>query len=73
MVVFGRYEVRYRTKCRRATCRCSSFNARRGSPRRRTYYPDPDVAFKFDFVHESNKSDVVHAPWRVNLGVGWWF
>ncbi len=38
-----------------------------------TYYPDPDVAFKMDFVQERNKSSVVNAPWRVNLGVGWWF
>lgn len=38
-----------------------------------TYFPDPDVAFKFDFVKERNKSGVVTAPWRVNLGVGWWF
>ena len=38
-----------------------------------TYFPDPDVAFKFDVVRERNKSSVVHAPWRVNLGVGWWF
>ena len=38
-----------------------------------TYYPDPDVAFKMDFSHERNKSSVVNAPWRINLGVGWWF
>jgi hypothetical protein len=38
-----------------------------------TYFPDPDVAFKFDVVQEQNKSSVVNAPWRVNLGVGWWF
>jgi hypothetical protein len=31
------------------------------------------VAFKMDFVQERNKSSVVNAPWRVNLGVGWWF
>ena len=38
-----------------------------------TYFPDPDVAFKFDFVQERNKSSAVNAPWRVNFGVGWWF
>jgi hypothetical protein len=38
-----------------------------------TYFPDPDVAFKVDFVTERNKSSVVHAPWRANFGVGWWF
>jgi hypothetical protein len=38
-----------------------------------TYFPDPDVAFKFDVSQERNKSSLVNAPWRVNLGVGWWF
>jgi hypothetical protein len=38
-----------------------------------TYYPDPDVAFKFDVSRERNKSDGVRGPWRVNFGVGWWF
>lgn len=38
-----------------------------------TYYPDPDVAFKVDFVRERNKSSVVQAPWQLNMGVGWWF
>jgi hypothetical protein len=38
-----------------------------------TYYPDPDVAFKFDVIKERNKSSVVNAPWRMNVGVGWWF
>jgi hypothetical protein len=38
-----------------------------------TYFPDPDVAFKMDVQQEFNKSTVVTAPWRVNVGVGWWF
>lgn len=38
-----------------------------------TYYPDPDVAFKLDFIQERNKSNVVNAPWRINAGVAWWF
>ncbi len=38
-----------------------------------TYFPDPDVAFKLDFIQERNKSSVVDAPWRINAGVGWWF
>ena len=38
-----------------------------------TYFPDPDVAFKFDVVRERNKSSVVNAPWKLNFGVGWWF
>ncbi len=38
-----------------------------------TYYPDPDVAFKFDVVRARNKSGVVRAPWQINAGIGWWF
>ena len=38
-----------------------------------TYYPDPDVAFKMDVVKEHNRSAIVRASWRVNVGVGWWF
>ncbi|MGH9661440.1 MAG: hypothetical protein ACRD96_23035 [Bryobacteraceae bacterium] len=38
-----------------------------------TYFPDPDVAFKWDVVWEQNKSEVVRAPWSMNFGVGWWF
>jgi hypothetical protein len=38
-----------------------------------TYFPDPDVAYKFDVSREFNKSEDVRGPWRVNFGVGWWF
>jgi hypothetical protein len=38
-----------------------------------TYFPDPDVAFKFDVSREYNKSEGVRGPWRMNFGVGWWF
>ena len=38
-----------------------------------TYYPDPDVAFKADYVRERNKSSAVQAPWQINVGIGWWF
>lgn len=38
-----------------------------------TYYPDPDVAFKFDYVRERNKSSFIQAPWQINAGIGWWF
>ena len=38
-----------------------------------TYFPDPDVAFKFDVSRERNRSEGVRGPWRVNFGVGWWF
>ena len=38
-----------------------------------TYYPDPDVAVKFDYIHQRNESDVIDAPDSVNVGLGWWF
>jgi hypothetical protein len=38
-----------------------------------TYWVDPDVAIKFDYSHVRNQSDVVPAPRRVNIGLGWWF
>jgi hypothetical protein len=73
VVVFGRYEL-FDTQNRMPAgyqpleaFRRSAFVA--GA----TYYPDPDVAFKFDVVRERNKSSVVRAPWQINAGVGWWF
>ncbi len=38
-----------------------------------TYYPDPDVAVKFDYSIVRNQSSVVEAPNSLNLGLGWWF
>jgi hypothetical protein len=38
-----------------------------------TYYPDPDVAVKIDYVHVRNQSGIVRAPRGVNIGLGWWF
>jgi len=38
-----------------------------------TYWPDPDVAVKVDYVIARNRSDVVTAPNSFNLGLGWWF
>ncbi len=38
-----------------------------------TYYPDPDVAVKFDYVRQRNQSGVIEAPDSVNVGLGWWF
>ncbi len=38
-----------------------------------TYYPDPDVAVKFDYVFLQNRSDIIRAPNSFNLGLGWWF
>jgi len=38
-----------------------------------TYYPDPDVAVKVDYVVQRNQSSVVKAPNSFNVGLGWWF
>ena len=38
-----------------------------------TYYPDPDVAVKVDFVRLRNQSSVIDSPHSVNVGLGWWF
>ncbi len=38
-----------------------------------TYYPDPDVAVKADFVRQRNQSGVVKSPNSFNVGLGWWF
>ena len=38
-----------------------------------TYYPDPDVAVKVDYVRLRNQSDVIRAPHSFNVGLGWWF
>ena len=38
-----------------------------------TYFPDPDVAVKLDFVRQSNRSGFISSPSSFNLGLGWWF
>jgi hypothetical protein len=38
-----------------------------------TYWPDPDVSVKVDYVASRNQSAVVAAPNSFNLGLGWWF
>jgi hypothetical protein len=38
-----------------------------------TYYPDPDIAVKADFVKLRNQSSVVKARNSFNVGLGWWF
>ena len=38
-----------------------------------TYWPDPDVAVKLDYIVARNKSEVVPAPNSFNVGLGWWF
>ena len=38
-----------------------------------TYYPDPDIAVKADFVQLRNQSNVVKSRNSFNVGLGWWF
>lgn len=38
-----------------------------------TWWPEPDIAIKIDYVHQTNKSAVVKAPNAFNIGIGWWF
>jgi hypothetical protein len=38
-----------------------------------TFKPNADVAVKFDYVFQRNRSAVVRPVDGVNLGIGWWF
>lgn len=38
-----------------------------------TYYPEPDVAIKFDYSILRNESLVIKANNSFNVGLGWWF
>ena len=38
-----------------------------------TYWPDPDVAVKFDYSAVRSRSSVLKAPDSLNVGLGWWF
>ena len=38
-----------------------------------TYYPDPDIAIKADYVRLRNQSGLVPQRHFVNVGLGWWF
>ena len=38
-----------------------------------TYYPDPDIAVKIDYVWQRNAGGVIKAPNSFNVGLGWWF
>jgi hypothetical protein len=38
-----------------------------------TYWPDPDIAVKMDYIVARSRSGVVTAPNSFNLGLGWWF
>ena len=73
VVVFGRYELfDTQNKMPEGFLPLQEFQ-RKALVIGATYFPDSDVAFKFDVVRERNKSDFVRAPWQINVGVGWWF
>jgi DtxR family Mn-dependent transcriptional regulator len=38
-----------------------------------TYWPDPDIAVKFDYSIVRSRSTVIQAPDSLNVGLGWWF
>ncbi len=38
-----------------------------------TYYPDPDIAVKADYVQLRNQGGLVPTRHTVNIGLGWWF
>jgi hypothetical protein len=38
-----------------------------------TYFPEPDVALKFDYSVLRNQSRFIRARNSLNLGIGWWF
>jgi DtxR family transcriptional regulator, Mn-dependent transcriptional regulator len=38
-----------------------------------TYYPDPDVAVKADYIYLRNQSGVFANRRLFNVGIGWWF
>jgi len=73
VMVFGRYEIFDTQNKMPEGYQPIEFLRRSAFTTGVTYYPDPDVAFKMDFIQERNKSSVVDAPWRINAGVGWWF
>ena len=37
------------------------------------YWPDPDIAVKFDYSLVRNRSTVIEAPNVFSVGLGWWF
>jgi hypothetical protein len=38
-----------------------------------SYFPDPDVAVKVDYIVQRNQSGIVKSPNSFNVGLGWWF
>ena len=38
-----------------------------------TYWPEPDIAVKVDYVIQRSQSTVITARNAFNVGLGWWF
>ena len=38
-----------------------------------TYFPEPDIAVKVDYVRLANQSGIVKTSHGLNVGLGWWF
>lgn len=38
-----------------------------------TYFPDPDIALKTDYIHLRNQSGLFANRHLFNIGLGWWF
>ena len=38
-----------------------------------TYWPDPDIALKFDYSVVRSQSSTIKTPNSFNIGLGWWF
>ena len=73
LVVFARYEdfdTQYRMPA--GTVPLTQFD-RRAWVAGLTYYPDPDVAVKLDWVRIDNASGLYASQRQINLGLGWWF
>ena len=73
VIVFGRYE-KYNTQQRMPAgyVPLAQFN-RSSWVLGATFKPNPDVAFKFDYVFNRNASSVVPPLNGMNFGIGWWF
>jgi hypothetical protein len=73
IILFGRYE-RYNTQQRmpQGFVPLPQFN-RSSWVTGVTYKPHADVAVKFDYVFNRNRSSVVRPVDGVNFGIGWWF
>jgi hypothetical protein len=73
LAVFGRYE-RFNTQHRMPAgyLPLPQFN-RSAWVAGATYKPNADVAVKFDYVFNHNRSAVVRPRNSLNLGIGWWF